>query len=358
MNSVVDAARSLVLQCVHDRYIKTSNRCFGDTERVPGEEGVPTVSTIDFALAYPEDGTEDIVPRLIELQGFPSMYGFQFELLKTMHREYGFSDELRYHFYNSDDEYISMLKELLVADQDPNECVLLEINPLSQKTLPDFLVTQRLTGMPFVDAREVEKEGNKLFYRKGGKRIQIKRIFNRILLDEQHELNEQLPFNWSDDLDVQWVCHPNWGTRISKFALPWLEHRTVPETTLLEDIDDLPEDLDQWILKPCFSFAGKGVNLSPTEEDIKAILPQNRYRWMLQRKVEFANVLPTPWGSNKVEFRVMLVWRKGQPQPEPAMTLIRTGRGPMMSIRHNTHPWTGSGGVFFSKRHISNPFIS
>ena len=51
------------------------------------------------------------------------------------------------------------------GDHDPQHVILMEIDPLHQKTLPDFLLTEKLLGMKTsVDHRRRTKVGKFLFY--------------------------------------------------------------------------------------------------------------------------------------------------------------------------------------------------
>src|SRR6185369_10778795 len=135
----------------------------------------------------------------------------------------------------------------------PDEVVLLEIDPAHQKTLPDFLLTEKLLGIRTVCITQVEKRGRKLYH--NGRAIE--RIYNRVIVDELVRRGIETPFDYRDELDVEWAGHPNWYFRISKFSIPFLKHPSVPRTCFLSD--GVPDDLQNWVLKPLYSFAGLGV---------------------------------------------------------------------------------------------------
>jgi len=159
----------------------------------------------------------------------------------------------------------------------------------------------------------------------------------------------QIPFNWTDDLDVEWAGHPNWYFRISKYSLPFLKHKSVPKSIFLNTLDGVPDNLSQYVLKPLFSFAGKGVIINPTAEDIEAIPDEMRSNFVLQERITYAESIYTPLGMNKVELRIMMLWPEEWDAPVPVMSLARTGRGPLMGARYNSIDWTGANGCLFGE---------
>jgi len=96
-----------------------------------------------------------------------------------------------------------------------------------------------------------------------------------------------------------------------------------------------------------FAFSGKGVNVHPRKKDIDEIPADMRDQYILQSKINYADCIYTPEGQNKVEIRIMLIWPEHANEPIPAMSLARTGRGPMMGVSYNNIPWTGSTGCLF-----------
>lgn len=312
---------------------------------VPNESEKPLFCVIDFAIALDEDGV--LTPKVVELQGFPSLYGYQLRFAQGMKHTYELHDFSP--FPNELDEhgYIDILKSTLIGNHAPDETCLLEFKPEEQKTKPDFSVIEQLTGMKTTDIQSVKKQGNALFHQRNGKWVRIRRIFNRAIADELDDNLAKLPFNWYDDIDVEWAGHPNWYFKISKHILPFLKHDAIPASHILSECEQIPDSLEPFVLKPLFSFAGKGVIINPQHSDIEAISPEKREYFLLQEKIRYAECIDTPHGPNKVEIRIMLIWPEDQIEPQPVMSLARTGRGPMMGVRYNNIPWTGSSGCLF-----------
>jgi len=340
-----EATISILQQCCTEEARQRTASTIPKDCTVPHEPDRPLFAVVDFAIC--EDEAGDYVPRLIELQGFPSLYGYQYVFASRIRDQYGLYDTTPFFGGLDDKHYLRMLRSAIYADVDPHECALLEVDPDHQKTRPDFRAMERLIGLPTVDIRSVEKRGNKLFAQIEGKDVRLRRVFNRAIVDELEQSGTQLPFSWTDELDIEWAGHPNWYFRISKAVLPWLQHSTVPRTTLLHEIGDLPHHLERFVLKPLYSFAGQGVVVAPTEADIAAIPEHQRSNWILQERVDYASCVPTPFGSNRVEIRVMTIWPDDEPAPHCVMSLARTGRGKLMGARYNTEPWTGSSGCLF-----------
>jgi hypothetical protein len=304
--------------------------------RLAGGEDLPTCVQVDFGLVRTETGA--VEGRLVELQAFPSLYGFQM-LLAECALEYADMKKTSGVFFTPylsglrRGSYIQLLRQTLVGPHDPREVVLMEIEPHRQKTRPDFAVTEATWGIRAVDTREVVREGRQLFYMRDGVRTPIKRIYNRVIPDELERSGAIMPFDYRDDLDVEWIGGPDWFFRISKFSIPWLRHPWVPETHFLSDVKDLPGNRDAWLLKPLFSFAGGGIIFSPTDADIAAIPDDQRHLYILQRRIAFTPVIDTPDGPTQAELRIMLV-RTGDTY-RAVLPLVRMGRGKMMGVDHN-----------------------
>jgi len=238
-----------------------------------------------------------------------------------------------------------MLRRAIVGTQDPENVILMEIDPLHQKTLPDFLLTEKMLGVRTVDIVDIKKEGSRLYYERDGKRVPVRRIYNRAIVDELERKNVKLGFDWRDELDVEWAGHPNWYFRISKFSIPYLKHASVPKTWFLDRMEEVPADLENYALKPLYSFAGLGVVIAPKKEDILAIPAEKRPYYILQERMHFEPVIETPFGGTKAEVRVMYVWLE---ELTPVLTIIRMGRGLMMGVDHNKNmEWVGASAGFF-----------
>ena len=312
----------------------------------PGAEEMPTFVQVDFGLVRGADGS--IQPKLVELQAFASLYGFQVAVAEAYRDAFSLPASLSIFLDGLDAAtYHALVKDAIVGDNDPNDVVLMEIDPRAQKTWPDFVVTEQMWGVRAVDISEVHREGRRLYYRRDGKATQIKRIYNRVIPDELERKRLQLPFGYGDDLDVQWAGHPAWYFRISKFSIPFLRHASVPETRFLDGIESLPTDRERYLLKPLFSFAGGGIIFAPTDAQIAAIPMSERKNYILQERIDFTPVIETPEGPAQAEIRVMYV-RSGS-KLRPVLPLLRMGRGKMMGVDHNKGlRWVGASAGFIA----------
>jgi hypothetical protein len=306
---------------------------------VPNESPHPMFIQVDFGLV--RDAAGELQPKLVELQAFPSLYAYQPVLARTFMDVYGVDQGLRYLLGGLDSaSYLSLLRRAIVADQDPENVILMEIDPTHQKTLPDFLLTEKLLGIRTVDITAIKRAGSALYWEDAGKRVPIKRIYNRAIVDELERKGAKLAFDFRNDLDVEWAGHPNWYFRISKFSIPYLQHSSVPKTWFLDQLPEIPADLENYALKPLYSFAGLGVVIAPKKEDIAAVAPERRSHYILQERLHFEPVIETPFGGTKVEVRVMYIWVD---ELIPALTILRMGRGLMMGVDHNRNmEWVGS----------------
>ena len=309
-----------------------------------GAEATPTFLQVDFGLVRDESGR--IRPKLVELQAFASLYGFQLALAEAYRSAFELPDTLSTFLDGLDaPSYLALARRAIAGDHDPSEVVLMEIQPREQKTWPDFVVTEQLWGVRAVDTSEVKREGRRLFYRRDGRVTQIRRIYNRVIPDELERKRIQLPFGYGDDLEVEWAGHPSWYFRISKFSIPFLNHECVPETRFLDGIESLPVERRNYLLKPLFSFAGGGIVFEPTDAQIAAIPQAERKNYILQERIGFSPVIDTPEGMTQVEIRIMYV-RDG-PRLRPVLPLLRMGRGRMMGVDHNKGlRWVGASAGF------------
>jgi hypothetical protein len=350
LEQMAQAGRELTWQLVSNpEYLAAADGVIPPGFRVAAVTERPLFVQADFGIVRATDGTWQ--PKLVEIQGFPSLYGFQLTLAHAYRDVYGLDPELAAILGGDEAGYERLLRQAIVAEHDPETVVLLEIDPWAQKTLPDFLVTERICGIRTVDIREVRQVGRRLFYESGGREVPIHRIYNRAIADELIRRDVKLPFDMSGDLDVEWAGHPNWFFRISKFSLPWLRHETVPRTWFLDQVTELPLAPERLVLKPLFSFAGLGVSIGPSKEEIDAIPPERRGEYILQERVEFAATIQTPPGAAKAEIRVMYLWLdspEGLDGLKPVNTIIRTGRGKMMGVDQNRDlEWVGASAGFY-----------
>jgi hypothetical protein len=338
-------------------YLKASSAAIPDSYRAVDENAHPHFMTADFGLV--RSSTGELEPRLVELQAFPSVYGFQFLLSELYRSTYDLGAGLGYLLGgHTETSYWKTLERVIVGGHAPEEVVLTEIEPKSQKTLPDFLLTADRLGIQIVDIAEVVAEPvpgkpTRLFYLKGGRRFPIRRIYNRAIVDELIRKQVRLPFDYRELLDVEWAGHPNWYFHLSKFSLPYFRHWAVPPAVFLSDWldgegrDRLPEDRRDWILKPLFSFAGKGIEFAPSDELLNSIPRRQRGEYLLQERVQFEPVIATPSGPTQAEVRILYLWPDGQPL-QPVSSLVRLGRGKMMGVDHNRdQEWVGASAAFY-----------
>jgi hypothetical protein len=320
-------------------YRRASDATIPGEFNAPGEGDHPSFLQVDFGLVRDAEGR--VEPKLVELQAFASLYGFQRLMAEEYRASWELSPALEVFLGGLDGStYDDLLRTAIVAGHDPEQVVLMEIDPANQKTYPDFVETERRWGVRAVDITSLVKEGRRLFYPRNGRLVPIARIYNRTIIDELVKRNVAPPFDYRDDLDVEWAGHPNWYFRISKFSLPWLTHPSVPRTWFLDEIDALPADRENYLLKPLYSFAGSGILFEPSDADIAAIPPARRHEYVLQERVRFTPVIETPHGATQVEIRIMYVWLD---RLMPVLPLLRMGRGRMMGVDHNKNlEWVGA----------------
>ena len=344
IDQMSEYGKALIQQLNNIEYRKASSAAIPDQFKVPRESQKPLFVQVDFGLVRDKSGK--LQPKLVELQGFPSLYAYQAMLSQCYGEVFGLDPNLKYLLGGLDWEgYKKLLRRAIVGDHDPKHVILMEIDPLHQKTLPDFLLTEKLLGVKTVPITDVRKVGKFLFYENEGKRTPIMRIYNRAIVDEMVRKDLKMSFQLTDEIEVEWAGHPNWFFRMSKFSLPYLRHECVPKTWFLDRVEQIPKDLGNYVLKPLFSFAGLGVIINLKSEDLAAIPKEKRSQYILQERMNFEPVIETPLGGDKVEVRIMYIWLD---ELLPVMTIIRMGRGLMMGVDHNRNmEWVGSSAGFY-----------
>ena len=318
-------------------------------QRVPNEDAHAEFLTFDFAVC--RDAQGELEPQLIEMQGFPSLYAFQAYLPEVFSRHYPIAETVSPFLEVADQEaYLAELKNVLVSDEDPEHVVLLELFPEQQKTRIDFALTKKYFGIEAVSLPDVLKRGRQLFYVKDGREIQIKRIYNRIIFDELARYPDlKSAFNLLEEADVKWVGHPNWFFRISKYTLPLIKSEFAPASYYLQDLIEYPADLENYVLKPLYSFAGAGVRLHITAADLDAIADKHNY--LLQRKVTYAPVVESPDGLVKCEIRLLYTWPPAAAYPKLVAGLARLSRGEMIGVDFNKNKdWVGGTTPLFERQ--------
>lgn len=349
MDRMIQAGVELTTQLLgNTQYMQLSNAAIPDEYCVPNQDGHPHFMTVDFGLVRDENG--ELQPKLVEMQAFPSIFGYQPVLSKTYIEVFDLDPSLGYFFSGLDEAgYFNLLREVIVGKHDPENVVLMEVHPEHQKTLPDFRVHEAMLGIRTVDVTQVVKHGSKLFRRDeaSGQLVPIDRIYNRVIVDEVVRSGVELPFDYRDELNVEWAGHPNWYFRVSKFSIPHLDHPTVPAAVFLDEWyggegrGRLPEDREKWVFKPLYSFAGKGIQFGPSDDDLAAVPPSERHNYLLQERVQFEPVIETPEGPTQAEVRILYAWPDGKAMV-PMTSLVRMGRGLMMGVDHNRdRTWVG-----------------
>ncbi|MFD1257404.1 hypothetical protein ACFQ3S_11405 [Mucilaginibacter terrae] len=338
---LIQAGNNIVQTILQPDFKELTERAIPAKWRVPKENDHPHCIALDFGVCKDEAG--NIVPKLIELQGFPSLYAFQ-SLLADVYRSVYNIDESWTGYYGGMDKasYIDLLKKTILGPYQPHEVVIMDVNATEQKTAIDFFVTQQYLGTPIVGLDELKQKGNQLFYEVNGEEHLIKRIYNRLIFNEID--TDGNPFDNRVDvrqpLDVEWVSHPNWFYRISKFTMPFLKGDAIPKTYFLHELESIPADLENYVLKPLFSFAGQGVIIDVTPADLGVITdPEN---WILQEKVNYEPVIQAPDDGVKAEIRLLYLWPDGDAKPTMAINLARLSRGKMIGVRYNKDfDWVG-----------------
>ena len=355
LDEMAEAGRALTHQLIDDpQYMKLSDTAIPERYKVPKDNPRPNFMTVDFGLVRGVNGS--LEAKLVELQAFPSIFGYQDVLCEEYQRIYGIDPELTWYFSGlTNGGYWDLLRRTIVGDHAPENVVLTEVDPESQKTLPDFHVYEDRLGVRTVDIAKLRKEGRKLFYERDGEWVRIDRIYNRAIVDEVERRGITPAWDYREELDVEWAGHPNWYFRISKFSLPYLHHPSVPRCVFLDEWfagkrDGLPDDRTQLLLKPLYSFAGKGIHFAPSDEDLQAIPESERHDYLLQERMKFEPVIDTPYGLTQAEVRIMYLWPEDAAEMIPVISLVRLGRGLMMGVDHNRNQaWVGGSAAFFPK---------
>lgn len=347
-SKILEACKDVVAFIKRPDFKEITQRSIDLNTSVPNEDSHTQFLAIDFGICE-DDGK--IVPKLIEIQGFPSIFNFQFNLFQKFQNFYPFLGKTTPYLSDLDEEsYLKLLKEVIVKDYKLEEVILLEIEPEKQNTKIDFYYCNRDLGIPIICVTEIIKENKELYYKNPeGKKIQIKRIYNRVIFDELDLRKDlKLAFSFEEELDVEWAGHPNWYTRISKFILPYLEGPYFIESKLLSEIKEIPEDLENYVLKPLFSFSGSGVKFHVTKQDIDQVKQKDLY--ILQKKVNYAPVIQAPEGKVKVEVRILALWPEGDSDPTFVGNLVRLSRGEMIGVKFNKDKdWVGGSIGLFEK---------
>jgi hypothetical protein len=347
-DKLIEAGQDIIKVLQQPNFKELTEGAIPPSQRVPNEDAHAEFLTFDFAVCRNSDG--ELEPQLIEMQGFPSLYAFQAYLPGVFADHYPIADTVS-PFIEAPDAaaYHDNFKHLLLGDENPENVILLELFPELQKTRIDFALSKEYWGIEAVSLPDIKKRGRQLFYEKDGREILIKRIYNRIIFDELARYPDLHPaFNLTDDVDVEWVGHPNWFFRISKYTLPLIHSSFAPASYYLDKLTEYPSDLENYVLKPLFSFAGTGVRLHITAADLDALPDKKNY--LLQRKVSYEPVIQSPDGLVKCEIRLLYTWPHSQTQPKLVAGLARLSRGEMIGVDFNKNKdWVGGTTPLFER---------
>ncbi len=349
-NKVLSACESIVDVITQFNFKTLTSHAIPEDVRVPNENAHTHFIAFDFGICLNEKG--ELEPQLIEMQGFPTLFAYQIWQDEVSRKHFEIPANYSTLFNGlTPATYQQLLGDVILGGHQPENVILLEILPHQQKTKIDFYCTADYVGIPIVCLTELIQEGRKLFYLKDGKKTEVKRIYNRIIFDDLQQQSTEIKEKGKlllMDLVVEWVPHPNWFYRISKYTLPFIDHPYVPKTWFLNEVEEIPADLENYVLKPLFSFAGQGVVIDVTKADIDNVTdPQN---WILQRKVKYADVIPTPDVPAKVEIRIFYFWKEGEPRPIATNNLARLSKGKMIGVRYNKDKeWVGGSLCYFEE---------
>lgn len=347
-DKMLDACEHIVDRIVQPGFIAETASAIPEAYRIPGNTSIPHFMVFDFGVCHGADGLPE--PQLVEMQGFPSLFAFQRHMSETARKVYGIPDEATSYLNGFDGvSYTELLGDIIIGGADKDEVILLELEPHRQKTRIDFYLTQDYLGIKPVCITELEREGRRLYYQRDGRKVRVSRIFNRLIFDEllqqPKEIRQRLRLLQEAD-EVEWVTHPDWFYRISKYTLPFLKHRYIPETQFLHEVQQLPDNLEDYVVKPLFSFAGKGVIIDVTREAIDLI--EDPEHWIIQKKVSYAPVIQTPDTPAKAEIRLFYFWKEGWERPVAVHNLARLSKGKMIGVGFNSNEtWVGGSMSYF-----------
>ncbi|WP_437719856.1 hypothetical protein [Sorangium sp. So ce861] len=340
------SATEIVRQISSPALIAQMKRAIPAHLDAPGMDALPSCAQVDFAIVRGPDGELDA--KVVELQAFPSLYALMLVQTEIVAEVLAGMPGLDRRWTccfggRSRDDVVAHLRRAILAGEPEESVVLLDLSPEKQKTYPDFVATKLLVGVDAVCPTALVREKDRLFRRVGGRLVPVRRLYNRVVFDELEAKRVELPFRYDEPLDVTWCSHPNWYWTWSKYTLPYLDHPAVPRARLLSALDEAPPDLERYVLKPLFSFAGSGVKVDVAREDIDAIPEAERSRWLLQEKVAYEPALLMPDGGGvKAEVRMMFLRAPGEPELSLVLNLVRLSRGRMLGVDQNRDlTWVG-----------------
>ncbi len=345
-HKLIKACESMIDFICREDFKKLTDKAVPAHLNVPGEDAHTLCLAIDFAVC--KDASNELTPQLIELQGFPSLFCYQAFVAAKYQQHFDVHENFSPYFSGLDEAgYYALLGDALLGKHKAENVILLEVEPEKQNTAIDFFCTEDKLGIKAVCLTKIIKEGRKLFYLRDGVKTTIHRIYNRIIFDELVQRTDlNYAFKMTDEVDVEWAGHPNWFFRISKYIMPFLKSEFVPECTFLHELKTIPDDLENYVLKPLFSFSGSGVIFNVKPEDIENV--KDKENFILQRKVVYEPTIESPDGKVKSEIRMLYIWKAGEKRPTLVMNLGRLSKGEMIGVKYNKNKtWVGGSVNFF-----------
>lgn len=347
-NKIFDACNAITDTIVKPDFKDLTAGAIRPEFRVPNETDHSLFLQYDFGICE-ENGA--LIPKLIEVQGFPTLYFYQDLIARKYRQHFDIGDNYSHLAKGlTSEEYIDLMRKVIVADHDPRHVVLLETEPETQPTKIDFMCTSRELGIPVRCVSDLKVEGKDVYYMdEAGKKVGVSRIYNRVIFDELLG-RKDLPreFRFSQEYDVEWAEHPHWFFRVSKYSLPLFQNQYVPRTYFLNELDNIPSDLENFVLKPLYSFSGSGVIFDVKPEHFDSIADPTNY--ILQEKVTYSPVIQALEGKVKCEVRMLLIWERGEARPRIVNNLARLSRGAMIGVKYNKDKnWVGGSVAFFEQ---------
>jgi hypothetical protein len=339
---ILDACESIIDIITAPDFKQLTQKAIPENIHVPNENEHTHFMALDFGVCINDQG--EIEPQLIEMQGFPSLNAYQILFPEISSKHFPVPENYAPFLSGYNQEtYIQLLKDIILGNHKPENVVLLEIFPDQQKTRIDFACTESYVGIKTVCLTQLIKEGKNLYYMLDGVKTRILRIYNRLIFDDLQQQTAAVQEKGKilfDELDIEWATHPNWFYRISKYTLPFIHHPFVPKTYFLNEVTEIPADIENYVLKPLFSFAGQGVIIDIKKEDLEKIT--DPHNWILQRKVNYAPVIDTPDVPAKLEIRIFYFWKDGEVRPVATNNLARLSKGKMVGVSYNKDKeWVG-----------------
>jgi hypothetical protein len=340
---LLDACNELIDVVEAPGFYQSSEKAIPDHLRFANDPGYSPILIFDFGICDNEKG--ELIPQLIEMQGFPSLFSFMTFKSRIVKDVFGLPDHLSSYIHTDEANHIHDLRKLFLGDHQSKEVILLDYKPEEQKTKIDFAATKKLFDIEAVCVTQLKQDGKKLYYEKEGKRQNISRIYNRLIFDEFFDLKLDT-VDLRQDLELEWAPHPNWFCRVSKYILPSIRSRYVPQTSFISDLKSIPDDLENYVLKPVYSYAGMGVKIDVTKADIESVSEPDQ--WILQKKVHYIPAIKTPNQAAKAEIRMMIIKEAPNKRPRVVHNLARMSKGKMIGVRYNADfDWVGSSICYF-----------